>query len=43
MSDTTRRGKPERDHAYDKKVGTGSFKQINKTKKLKLKRNKQHG
>ncbi len=35
MSRTTRRGKPERDHVYDKYVGTGSFRKLNRTKKSK--------
>ena len=43
MTRTTKRGKAERDHARDKRVGTGSFKAINNTKKLKkLKERKQH-
>lgn len=36
MSRTTRRGKPERDHVYDKHVGTGSFRKLNRNKKAKL-------
>lgn len=36
MSRTTRRGKPERDHVYDKHVGTGSFRKLNRDKKAKL-------
>lgn len=35
MSRTTRRGKSERDHRYDKNVGTGSYQRINKGRKAK--------
>lgn len=35
MSRTTRRGKAERDHARDKRVGTGSYKLINKSNNFK--------